>query len=77
MRTWLEEHLSGSCGIICTFPLGERLRVAQQPRSASVAAGSILLLRNWRFTLKPCGFVNAGMSLCVNQSGIQKHTSLK
>lgn len=21
MRTWLEEHLNGSCGIICTFPL--------------------------------------------------------
>lgn len=26
MRTQQEEHtLSGSCGIICTFPLGERL----------------------------------------------------
>lgn len=48
----------------------ERGWSAQQPRSASVAGGSILLLRNWWFTLKCCGSVNTGMFLCVNQSGI-------
>lgn len=47
------------------------------PEVPGVAGESILLLRNWWFTLKPCGFLNTSVSLCVNQSGIQKHTSLK